>query len=66
MSIAYIALKTNNSSWAEAIPNIIQFGSVSTHQCYISLLILKHMPMTFDSESFSIGTKSIVIILSIL
>lgn len=48
MCISYIALKTCNGAWPESIENIIAFGSVNQDQCYIALLILKHLAMIFD------------------
>lgn len=48
MSAAYIALRSCNTFWEDSIANIVSFGTVDQKQCYLALLIIKHIAMIFD------------------
>ena len=43
MSIALLAVYTCNTCWDTSINDIIKLGSTSPEQCYVSLLLLKHI-----------------------
>jgi len=56
MCISFIGIKTCISSWGDCVNNLIQFGSQNIKNCYLSLTILKNIPLIFESHSFDYGT----------
>jgi len=61
MSLAYLALHTNNTCWQTSIKDIISFGSnYGPTQCFISLNILKNICITFENKQFSQKETAII------
>lgn len=44
MSIALLAVYTCMTCWQTTVEDIIRLGSEDAEKCYVSLLILKHIP----------------------
>jgi hypothetical protein len=57
MSIALIALKSTNTSWESSVRDIIGFGSADAHQCYLALILLKHLCLQSEEHMFDRKTK---------
>lgn len=60
MAISYIAIKSCNTFWEDSVTQIIQAGMTDQKQCYISLLILKHIALIFDQQTFDKRTSTSV------
>lgn len=50
MAIALLALKTSNTCWSSSIQDFIASGSASAEQCFVCLLLLKHLTSMFESQ----------------
>lgn len=60
MAIALIALKSSNTCWGSSVSDIITFGSANAHQCYLGLILLKHVSLQSEEHMFDRKTKHVI------
>lgn len=59
MAIALLALKTSNTCWSSSIKDFIASGSTSAEQCFVCLLLLKHLTSMYETQCLDRRSKQI-------
>ena len=57
MAIALIVLHTTQTCWPNSITDIVNFGSVNSSQCLLTLILLKNIVQVFENEAFDVREK---------